>query len=138
MTEDIRWIQRLNNWTKALDQLSRFVAKEDLDEMQAQGLIQAFEYNHELAWKTQKDFLQDRGVGELFGSKDVARAAFNTGLITNSQAWMAMITDRNLTSHTYNEDVTKKIIEHIVEDYYPEFQLLHRKLSKFAEKMIDE
>ncbi len=138
MTEDIRWIQRLNNWTRALNQLSRFMEREDLDELQEQGLIQSFEYNHELAWKTQKDFLQDRGVKDMYGSKDVAREAFNLGLITNHQAWMNMIKDRNVTSHTYNEGVTKEIIDHIVDEYFAEFQIVHQKLTELAEKTSDE
>lgn len=133
MTNDIRWIQRLGNWTRALNQLSRFMEKTDLDELQEQGLIQSFEYNHELAWKTQQDFLKERGVKELYGSKDVAREAFNLGLITHQQAWMEMINDRNMTSHTYNEGVTKKIITHIVDDYYSEFLQLHQKLTDLAE-----
>ncbi|MBW2185697.1 MAG: nucleotidyltransferase substrate binding protein [Deltaproteobacteria bacterium] len=137
MKDEVRWIQRLNNWSKALNQLSRFIAKGELDELQEQGLIQSFEYNHELAWKTQKDFLQERGVAELYGSKDVTRAAFSSGLITNPQAWMDMIADRNLTSHTYNEDVTKKILAHIVDEYYSEFQLLHKKLTNLAEKTLN-
>ncbi len=137
MENDIRWIQRLSNWTKALNQLTRFIAKDELDELQEQGLIQSFEYNHELAWKTLKDFLLDRGATGLYGPKDVTRAAFNAGLITESQAWMAMITDRNLTSHTYNEDVTKKILAHIVDEYYDQFQLLHKKLTELAEETLN-
>lgn len=136
MTDDIRWIQRLNNWTRALSQLSKFMEQKELNDLEKQGLIQSFEYNHELAWKTQKDFLVERGVTELYGSRDVAREAFNLGLFTNHLAWMEMIKDRNLTSHTYNEEVTQKIIDHIVDDYYSEFQLLHQKLTELAEKEI--
>ena len=58
MTDDIRWIQRLNNWTRALAQLTKFMDREELNELEEQGLIQSFEYNHELAWNTQKKFLK--------------------------------------------------------------------------------
>jgi iron-sulfur cluster repair protein YtfE (RIC family) len=51
---------------------------------------------------------------------------------------MAMIIDRNLTSHTYNEEVTKEIIDHIVDEYYAEFQLIHQKLTELAEKARNE
>lgn len=40
---DIRWKQRLLNLEKAFAQLERFVAKEDLNEMEEKGLIKAFE-----------------------------------------------------------------------------------------------
>lgn len=105
--KDIRWVQRFGNFNKAFTQLTKFMDRDSFNELEQQGLIQSFEYNHELAWKTQKDFLRSRGVSELFGSKDVAREAFNLGLITNGNAWLEMIKDRNLTSHTYNEETTK-------------------------------
>lgn len=138
MTDDIRWIQRLNNWTKALNQLTRFMDQEELDELQEQGLIQAFEYNHELAWNTQKDFLEDQGVKDLFGSKTVAKESFKSGLITDGAVWMDMIESRNLTSHTYNEDTTKKIINDIVDRYYDEFYALHKRFVSLAQKQKDE
>jgi hypothetical protein len=46
-------------------------------------LIQAFEFTHEIAWNTLKDFLESRGATSLYGSKDAAREAFAKGLIAN-------------------------------------------------------
>jgi hypothetical protein len=54
---DIRWIQRLNNFTKAYSQLKDAVElgrTRSLSPLEEQGLIQAFEYTHELAWNTMK------------------------------------------------------------------------------------
>lgn len=138
MTEDIRWIQRLDNWTKALQQLSRFMERSELNELEEQGLIQCFEYNHELAWKTQKDFLEAQGVTDLFGSRNVAKQAFVAGLIDDGKVWMDMIESRNLTSHTYNEDTTRKIVGDIVDRYYDAFCVLHRKLTELAGKEQNE
>lgn len=132
MTEDIRWIQRLDNWTKALNQLGRFMEREELNELEEQGLIQCFEYNHELAWKTQKDFLEAQGVTDLFGSKNVAKQAFASGLIDDGKVWLDMIESRNLTSHTYNEETTQKIVTDIVYRYYAAFCVLHQKMTELA------
>jgi nucleotidyltransferase substrate binding protein (TIGR01987 family) len=129
--KDSRWIQRFSNFNKAFIQLTKFMDRNGLNALEEQGLIQSFEYNHELAWKTQKDFLESRGVSELFGSRDVVREAFNLGLIENGDVWLEMINDRNLTSHTYNEATTQKIISHIVQDYYTEFKLLIEKLEHY-------
>ncbi|ABA88153.1 nucleotidyltransferase substrate-binding protein, HI0074 family [Syntrophotalea carbinolica DSM 2380] len=134
MTEDIRWIQRLHNWNRALAQLTRFMEKEELNELEEQGLIQSFEYNHELAWKTQKDFLEDQGYTELYGSKNVARKAFEVGLVEDGEVWLEMIESRNASSHTYNEEVTKKIVTAIVDAYFESFCKLNAKLNQLSEK----
>lgn len=96
---EVRWKQRLQNYGKALSQLNKFLTKTELNELEEQGIIQSFEYTHELAWKTKKDFLLSRGVSNLYGSKDTAREAFKLGLIESGDVWMDMIKSRNLTSH---------------------------------------
>jgi len=52
--KDIRWEQRFMNYRKALKQLTRFVETENLNDMEQQGMIKAFEYTYELAWNTMK------------------------------------------------------------------------------------
>lgn len=56
--QDIRWIQRFDNYKRALAQLTKFMVRPSLNELEEQGLVQSFEYTHELAWKVQKDFLE--------------------------------------------------------------------------------
>jgi nucleotidyltransferase substrate binding protein (TIGR01987 family) len=92
-SQDVRWLRRFSNFKKALSQMRRFIQKSELNELEMQGLIQCFEYTHELAWKTLKDFLEHRGSTELFGSKDVTREAFKLDLITDGDSWMTMIQD---------------------------------------------
>jgi len=58
--KDIRWIQRFSNFKRAFEQLKNAVEsiqKRKLSNLEKQGLIQAFEYTHELSWKVFKDFL---------------------------------------------------------------------------------
>jgi nucleotidyltransferase substrate binding protein (TIGR01987 family) len=134
---DVRWEQRFQNYCKALDQLTRFMDKEELNELEEQGLIQSFEYNHELAWKTLKDFLEFRGVDNLFGSRDTTKEAFKSGLLGDSEEsgniWMDMVKSRHQTSHTYNEETTRKIIRAIVNDYFSAFVALKAKLNSLLE-----
>jgi nucleotidyltransferase substrate binding protein (TIGR01987 family) len=132
-TQDIRWIQRFNNFIKALSQLREGVTlahQRPLSKLEEQGLIQAFEFTHELAWKTLKDFLDNRGVQGLYGSKDVSRTAFQTGLIANGEVWMDMIQSRNLTSHTYDEATAAQIVSAILKSYSIEFEVLLGKLEE--------
>ena len=138
--QDIRWQQRFNNYSKALTQLRQAVqlaAQRPLTKLEEQGLIQAFEFTHELAWNTMKDFLESRGVQNLYGSKDTTREAFKAGLIENGEAWMDMIQSRNLTSHTYNEAIAAQISAAIRNDYLPEFEMLHNNLTHLKEPEED-
>jgi nucleotidyltransferase substrate binding protein (TIGR01987 family) len=85
---DIRWRQRFNNFTKALSQLQKFIDKgKDLNELEEQGLIQAFEYNFELSWNLIKDYYTFQGVTDIQGSRDAFRLAFNRGLIRDGENW---------------------------------------------------
>ena len=95
--KDIRWHQRFNHYEKALRQLQKFIAVEELNELEEQGLIQAFEYTHELAWKTIKDFLNYQGNQNIYGSKDATREAFSLNIIVEGDIWMNMIESRNQT-----------------------------------------
>ena len=126
-TQDIRWIQRFNNFSRAIAQLTKFIEKGELNELEKQGLIQAFEYTYELAWNTLKDYFEMQGESNIHGSRDVFRLAFKRGLIENGEAWMAMITSRSLTSHTYNEETAEKIAHDTATVYYQEFVALHGK-----------
>ena len=60
---DVRWLQRLENYERALATLQRaltLAASHPLSELEQQGLIQAFEFTHELSWLLLKDFLVDQ------------------------------------------------------------------------------
>ena len=135
MTEqDIRWQQRFDNYRRALAQLSRFLQKTELNELEEQGLIQAFEYTHELAWNTLRDLLLYQGnATSVLGSRDATREAFRLGLLVDGEVWMEMIKSRNLTSHTYNEAVVKQIVSAIRERYHAAFLALETTLSARVE-----
>jgi nucleotidyltransferase substrate binding protein (TIGR01987 family) len=131
-SEDIRWIQRFNNFKKALAQLAKAVElsnERPLSELEEQGLIQAFEYNYELAWNTIKDFYENQGETGIQGSRDAIRLAFQRGLISDGDAWMKMIKSRVLTSHTYNEETAAQIAKDVLSCYFPLFQSLRDQLN---------
>jgi len=135
--QDIRWVQRLSNYRKALVKLSQaveiFRRKDEFEKNVAEvlegGLIQSFEFTHELAWKVMKDYAQYQGHTNITGSRDAIRNAFTMGII-DDERWMESIEDRNLTSHTYNDETAAQMHQHIVEVYFPLF-------CKFEEKMAE-
>jgi nucleotidyltransferase substrate binding protein (TIGR01987 family) len=132
--QDIRWIQRFNNYSKALGQLRKFIERGELNELEKQGLIQAFEYTYELAWNTIKDYFEDQGETNINGSRDAFRLAFRRGLIQDGETWMDMIKSRALTTHTYNEKVAEEIAGDITTRYYPQFVALQTTMRKLKEE----
>jgi nucleotidyltransferase substrate binding protein (TIGR01987 family) len=115
-TPDIRWTQRLVNFRRALATLQRAIGlaqSRPLSELEELGLIQAFEFTHELSWLLIRDFLVDQGVAGISGSRDAVREAVVRQLLPQGDetVWMAMIRSRNLTSHTYNPAVAREIAD---------------------------
>mgnify|MGYP006271487423 FL=1 len=134
---DVRWLQRLENYKRALDTLDRALAiaeQRPLSELEEQGLIQAFEFTHELSWLLLKDFLVDQGVSGISGSRDAVREAVVRELLTpgSETTWMAMIRSRNLTSHTYNPVLADEIATLIQRSYAQELRALAQAMTDRA------
>ncbi|MFK7899662.1 MAG: nucleotidyltransferase substrate binding protein, partial [Cyclobacteriaceae bacterium] len=130
---DTRWKQQLDNYERALTQLRKFIKKGSLNELEEQGLIQAFEYTHELAWKTLKRFLEEKGITTIYDSRDTTREAFQKGLLEDGELWMEMIVSRNKSTHTYNQDTATELNELITENYYHAFEKLLVTLKNISE-----
>lgn len=117
---DIRWQQRFMNYEKAFAQLLSAVhlsKQRTLSDLEKQGLIQGFEFTHELAWNVIKDYFYYQGNTDITGSRDAVREAFSRGLISDGEGWMEMIKSRNQSSHTYNLAVANEIAEKIIARY---------------------
>ena len=138
MGQDIRWKQRLTNYTRAFQSLTEAVElsqQRGLSALEQQGLIQSFEFTHELAWKMLKDYLEYQGVSNIIGSRDASRVAFQNALIQDGEVWMQMIAARNQTSHTYNLKIAQSVVESILNRFYPAFKQLACKFGDLASSL---
>lgn len=147
--KDVRWLQRFSNFRKALkklleniqfikdsydhldlagwDNLSDIAFK--IEDIYKQGLIQSFEFTHELSWNLMKDFAEYQGNMDIRGSRDATLFAANVNLIENAHQWMDMIQSRNKTSHTYNEETANEIFISIILEYSLLFVKFEQKLE---------
>lgn len=135
MTRDIRWKQRFSNYLRAFQTLVDAVELADVRELsnlEQQGLIQSFEFTHELAWNVLKDYLEHQGIAGLVGSRDASRAAFKNGLIEDGDSWMKMIEARNQTSHTYNLAVAQAVVHNSRTLFYPAFSSLAKRFISLS------
>ena len=138
--KDVRWLQRFNNYRKALKKLGQAVDivsekmdwGEEVDDLLQEGLIQRFEYTHELAWKVMKDYAEYQGYTDIKGSRDAFRKALEMRII-DSEKWMEAIEDRNQTSHNYDDETANEIYEAVVHEYYPLFVKFEQKMLKLSD-----
>lgn len=135
---DIRWKQRFQNYRRALvllNDAATLIARSmgygrEVEDLMKEGLIQRFEYTHELAWNVMKDYAEYQGNTDIKGSRDAIRYALQTGLIAD-KAWMKSIEDRNLSSHHYDGSTADAIIQKVIGLYLPLFNSLEATMSKY-------
>ena len=113
--------------------------KEALDEskdaavgsLMIDGTIQRFEFCTEMMWKLfRRLILEEKQNVEPF-PKPVMQKAYAAGWIDNEKLWLAMLDDRNKTSHTYKQQLALDIYNRI-KIYYPMMQAAYDQLhAKF-------
>ena len=130
---DIRWKQRFQNYGKALYQLEQAVETYQNDERELirAGIIQYFEFTHELAWKVMKDFLEYEGMTGIVGSRSATREAFQKGLIEEGQAWMDMLETRNITVHAYDPKIITAAYVQIIGINIRLLRLFYQTMNKY-------
>ena len=119
-----RWEQRLDSYHKALARLAEIVGaskKRTLNEFERDGLVQRFEFTHELSWKLMKAYAEYQGFDGIGGSRDAIRKAFEMSLISDGQSWMDMIKSRSDAAHNYEASVIDVLVDTIINKYYPLF-----------------
>lgn len=126
--QDIRWKQRFQNFQQALKRLGEAVTKANPSDLEKAGVIQIYEFTFELAWKTLKDYLEEKGIIAKF-PRDAVKEAFKYELIDDGDLWIDMLEKRNLMSHTYNEANAELPYRLIVEQYFFALQQMYQTLG---------
>jgi nucleotidyltransferase substrate binding protein (TIGR01987 family) len=117
MEQNVRWKERFVSYCKALLQLEEGLQQKNFSVLEKDGIIKWFEFTFELAWKTLQDLLSDRGYLDIKGPKPVIKQAFHDEIISDGQAWIDMLNDRNKSSHLYDETSARGIFDKIQIEY---------------------
>ena len=128
MNDNIRWKQRFQNYEKAFKFLKEAVVKTNLSNLEKAGVIQIYEFTFELAWKTIKDYLEEKEVLVKF-PKDTIKEAFKYEIIDDGDLWIDMLEKRNLMAHTYNETNAELAYKLITEHYFEALWQIYEKLQ---------
>lgn len=100
------------------------------DGVMRDGVIQRFEFTFELSWKALKEYMQDQGsTAELQFPKQVLREAYAARLIDGESTWLAMLADRNDTSHIYDDKLADRITRDVCTVYLPVLETLSARMK---------
>ena len=121
--------EKLANYNKALQRLDEALAVENPNSFIYDSVIKRFEFTYELAWRLMKSYIEYQGGADVRFARDVFREAYAKGLIKEGKVWLQMLQDRNISSHTYNEDESKQIYER-VKKYRQYFFALAQEIEK--------
>jgi nucleotidyltransferase substrate binding protein (TIGR01987 family) len=106
----------LANAEAALKQLLQFLEVPAISDRDRAGVIQAFEFTFEAAWKLLKHLAEAEGLAAE-SPKRALLAAFKIGIVTDEALWLEMLRDRNLSSHVYHVDLAERIFTAIRDRY---------------------
>lgn len=87
--------------------------------------IQRFEFCIELSWKSAKKIMGTT----TSAPKQVVREMGQNGFIDDVSLWIDAIDNRNLSVHTYNEELANKIYD-FIKSFAPEFEKLLGELEE--------
>ena len=122
--------ERQKDFFNALRKLQEALEKDINDDIIIDGIIQRFEFTFEQSWKVMKLYLENQGiVDEALAPRSTIRIAFRHKVISDGDVWIDMMLDRNRTSHMYDEEVAKEIVNNIKNVYIHEFNLLKKFLE---------
>ena len=113
----------LEEFEKAISRLAEALAQPKNDFLR-DSVIQRFEFTFELSWKSAKKIMGSQSIAP----KVVIREMAAQGLISDPQVWFDYLEGRNLSSHTYKEDLAEQIYA-LARKSLPDFQLLLTQLK---------
>lgn len=125
----VRWKQRFINFEKSYNLLNQYINQPIETDLERAGIIQFFEVSFELSWKLMKDYLEAQGFS-VKSPRETIKQAYQIGLIDDGHIWIDALSDRNLTVHTYDAVLAKKMVDDITKVYFPELKKLYHKLVK--------
>ncbi len=123
----------LENTINRLGEALKRYEREKTDDVVRDAVIQRFEFTYSIALKTLRKYFIERAfviddVNNL-SFNEMIRIASKLNLIKSDlEKWTQYRTMRNLTSHTYDEEIALKVVG-IVPDFYEEISFLLTKMK---------
>jgi nucleotidyltransferase substrate binding protein (TIGR01987 family) len=118
---------KLTSFIKAMANLKSILTEKKTSTVR-DAAIKRYELCYELAWKSVQEAHRTEGMEVCKSPKACFKQAFKQGWIADEEAFGEMVQNRNLTTHTYNEDLADEIYNNL-ETYLHLFESLLAKLQ---------
>ncbi|ADQ46733.1 nucleotidyltransferase substrate binding protein, HI0074 family [Caldicellulosiruptor kronotskyensis 2002] len=129
-----RIVEKFEDFKSALKRLEEGMSIQPDKDIIMDGAIQRFEFVFELSWKLMREYLKYTGL-EINNPRTVIKYAYQNGIIEEGDKWLKMLSDRNMTSHLYNQKMACEIYNNIKYEY---IELFRKLLLKFEEIISSE
>ena len=125
-------MKKFENFKSNLRVLERAETEDLSNEFVKGGIIDKFYIQFELAWKSIKEYLKYEGVSEAkTGSpREIIKAAYKYYDFIDEETWLAMLVDRNDTTHIYDGAAADRLVNKILTTYIPEFKKIEASFEK--------
>lgn len=126
-------MKKYENFHRALENLKKIETVEPpYDTITLTGMVALFEICFEQSWKAMKELLEYSGYSEArMGSpRSILKLAYQAGMINDEALWLQVLQARNDVTHSYNEEIDKRIISDCKEKYLPLFVKLQAEMEK--------
>ena len=120
---------QLKNFENATKRLKAALEYDPLElDIARDAVIQRFEFTFEMAWKSVK--LAAKAVGyDCKSPKGCLKLAYRMGWIGDEERWLELLESRNLTSHTYDQEIAMDVYD-AVKGNFQVFGSLLKELRK--------
>lgn len=126
-------MKKYENFCKALENLQDiYQYAEPYNNVILSGLVALYEICFEQAWKAMKEVMVSEGVreAETGSPKMIIKSAYEFGIITDEDAWLAALVSRNNVAHSYNQAIALDIVRETKERYVGLFLELKKVLKE--------
>lgn len=134
-------MKKLENFSNCLKVLKTVdFPRASEDDIYRMGVIGQFNLTFELAWKALQALLREHSVSgaETGSPRDILKAGYRTGYLSDSDTWLLMLKKRNLAMHVYHEQEIDELISLIRDRFIPALVSLEALLQKKAEEAESE
>ncbi len=125
-------MKKFEQYISNLNVLSRAKDEDITNEFIMSGIIDKFYIQFELGWKVLKELLRYEGAAQsATGSpREIIKTAYAYFDFIDEQVWLDMLRKRNDTTHMYNEEAARELVEKILDKYIGTFITMESKIKE--------